>query len=344
MNNIQNLFLRFLDDESNLVDDNEITNFNYFDDLQKDEKKDRLTDIFLLISHITANHHRPPDFYSKIEKLFSPFIEEMKQNLTNDEIYQIFKENRLVLLFLFHKQVLKIDENISKSLPKFFTYEKVQFFSEGLIQLNENIQFEEHDRKRRIGENDNYICQLIRNDSIDDFIIYVNQSNIPLKSQIITSKYETNQYLLFYTCTTLIEYAAFFGSIQIFNYLRMNNVEVNQSLLPFAIYSNNAQMIHLIEECLGCIDCSYIENCIIVSLKCHHNDIANYFLSISQIYDFSVYVIQYSNYSMFDENTYKYLYQYVLSCNDSIVKILLKNPRADLIYNDALVHNFFFFL
>lgn len=32
--------------------------------------------------------------------------------------------------------------------------------------------------KRKNGENDSYICNLIRNDSIDDFIVYINRNNI----------------------------------------------------------------------------------------------------------------------------------------------------------------------
>ena len=30
-------------------------------------------------------------------------------------------------------------------------------------------------KNRRIGENNNKICELIRNDSLDDFIIYINK-------------------------------------------------------------------------------------------------------------------------------------------------------------------------
>ena len=47
---------------------------------------------------------------------------------------------------------------------------------------------------------------------------------------------------------TLIEYAAFNGSIQIFQYLKMNKVELNEELWSYAIHSGNAQIIHLLEE------------------------------------------------------------------------------------------------
>lgn len=71
------------------------------------------------------------------------------------------------------------------------------------------------DSKRRIGENESNICELIRNDSIDQFIEYANQSNFLLSSTVPSSIFETNHFLL-QNEPSLIEYAAFFGSIQFF--------------------------------------------------------------------------------------------------------------------------------
>lgn len=51
-------------------------------------------------------------------------------------------------------------------------------------------------KKCQIGENDDFICTLIRNDSIEDFVTYVNQTNLSLTSQIKPSIYETNSYLI----------------------------------------------------------------------------------------------------------------------------------------------------
>ncbi|KAK8838967.1 hypothetical protein M9Y10_032427 [Tritrichomonas musculus] len=45
---------------------------------------------------------------------------------------------------------------------------------------------------------------------------------------------------------TLIEYLGFFGSIHIFQYLTMNNVELKPSLGLYAVQSRNAELIHLI--------------------------------------------------------------------------------------------------
>ena len=78
---------------------------------------------------------------------------------------------------------------------------------------------------------------------------------------------------------SLIEYAVFFGSIQIFNYLRLEGVELTQSMWYFAIHGQNAEIIHFLEDNHVELD---DESCIQVfyeSIKCHHNDIVNYFIN-----------------------------------------------------------------
>ena len=71
--------------------------------------------------------------------------------------------------------------------------------------------------KRKSGENDTYICQLIQKDDIDNFISYISQNDILLNSEITESIFETNRFLL-KKKPSIIEYASFFGSIQIFKY------------------------------------------------------------------------------------------------------------------------------
>ena len=92
------------------------------------------------------------------------------------------------------------------------------------------------------------ICSLIRQDSVVDFITHVNRYNISPLSRISPSIFETNPFLIDNTNTSLIEYSAFFGSIQIFRYLLMNNAELTPSLWLYAIHSKNAELIHLLES------------------------------------------------------------------------------------------------
>ena len=76
--------------------------------------------------------------------------------------------------------------------------------------------------------------------------------------------------------TTLIEYSAFFGAIQIFQYLRLNNVELKPSLWLYAIHSRNAELIDLLESLNIDPPNEEYKTCLCESIKCHHNEIADY--------------------------------------------------------------------
>ena len=63
---------------------------------------------------------------------------------------------------------------------------------------------------QNIGENENFVCNLIRKDLIKEYIVHINKTNMKLERSIQRSIFETNQFL-FNKTPTLIEYAAFFG-------------------------------------------------------------------------------------------------------------------------------------
>ena len=62
------------------------------------------------------------------------------------------------------------------------------------------------------------------------------------------SIFETNSFLLEREETSLIEYAAFFGSIQIVKYLDLNGVDLSDSLMLFAIHGKNVELNNFLEE------------------------------------------------------------------------------------------------
>lgn len=159
--------------------------------------------------------------------------------------------------------------------------------------------FDNFDEKRRIGENESYICELIRSDSIVEFVSYVNKTNYPLSNYIRPSIFDTNPFLIYYT---LIEYAAFYGSIQVFQYLIMNNVELTSSLWLYAIHSNKPCMIHILEENNVAPKDSSFGECFQETIKCHHNNIANYIESNYNQKNAEKCIFQYYNYQYFPSN------------------------------------------
>ena len=138
-------------------------------------------------------------------------------------------------------------------------------------EINDQIYDIIFGNNRKIGENEDYICQMIRNDSVIEFIQYINKNNFSLKFKIKASIFETNSFLINRT-PTMIEYSAFFGSFQIFQYLFKNEVEVDSNLWLYAIHGKNPEIIHFLEE----IEIEPNIKCIKESIKFFHNEITEY--------------------------------------------------------------------
>ena len=261
---IQMEVLEFLNNDSYILDDlqNKIESIYYSSLNQEFQYKLKL--LFMLLLQISNDHHRSSNFFQKLEQIFSLFKDEIKKRFTNREFFDIFRSNKIIILYLLEEIIIVMDKYIINSMlvienskykagnyDRFF-HREIKFFLEEhkiereLFDFNTDV-FLKFDEKRHIGENDSYICQLIRDGSIEEFVVYVNRTNFPLSASVESSIFETNSFLI-HTNPDLIEYAAFFGSIQIFQYLRLNNVELKPSLYLYAIHSNNTEMIHLLEE------------------------------------------------------------------------------------------------
>ena len=235
------------------------------------ENKDDFKLFIKLISKISTNHNRGYDFIEKIEKILQHFKAHIKKSMNDSEIFAIFKESKRIILSLIEGSIIKVDDSFFNLLDT--NLELKENYKSYFFPIKQDEDFE---AKRKEGENDSYIASLIRNDSIDDFISYVNEKNLRLSSKTIKSSiFETNNFLIEKE-PTLMEYAFFYGSIQIINYLMNYKVDLNQSLWIYGIHSNNAEIINLLEE-------NHIpfifEDCVNEAVKCHHNDIADYFLN-----------------------------------------------------------------
>ena len=332
----------------------------YLEDQKIRENPHEIKLILHLISRISQNHHRTEQFFYKIEFILKTFKEEMKKFFSNFGIFNIFKSDKRILLFLFEEGIITLDKTIyyiitsfpyqKRDFPLYFSPEIKAFKNDENRKMDEN-EFKIFEEKRKIGENDSYICQLIRDDSIEEFIAYTTRTCLSLSnSKIPESIYETNSFLVNNKETTLIEYAAFYGSIQIFQYLRMMEVELKPSLWLYAIHSNNANLIHLLEEYRVEPDDISYEKCLKESIKCHHNEIANYIKAnllkekntnnkLKRIFNKGADAasFHYYNYSNFTNNYNQKSFFYYACKYDyfQIVDILLKTSKIDI--NNTIV-------
>ena len=252
MKEIQNNIIDYLN--SNQYEEEENKNLiDFFTNIKIQDEKDEFKSFLYLILKISNNHHQTKNFFDKIFRIINFYSSSIKNNFSNHEILNIFKENKLIILFLREKGILEIDQTIVSLLHKL----------DVLL------------RPKPIP----YICQLIQNDDIIEFIKYTNQTNYPIKiAKIDCQILETNSFLIEKN-PSLIEFSAFCGSIQIFKYLQLMSVDLTSSLWIYAIHGSSNEIINLLEESRVIPNNKIYDECLIESIKCYHNEIAEYLLT-----------------------------------------------------------------
>lgn len=335
MKEIQALFLDFFDDKENQEEIDKI--IKILDDLKVREEKENLKIMLHLIMIIASNRYESAKFYDKIFQILQNYFNEIKEFYTNFEIFLIFKQHKRILLFLIENKIIIPDELIAsfisdddyikKSYNSYFYPEFNHFFNEE-IKKNIHPKLLQNDceilkRGRKTVNLNLPIRKLIRNDSINDFISYVNSKNIPFDYRISTQITETNNFLI-KNEIRLIDYAAYCGSIQIFKYLVSNKVEMKPFLWLSAIHGNNSEIIHILEDSNIQPPNDNFLICFKEAIKCHSNDLAKYF----------------KNYFLNDKDENKLTF--ISSCIKYFNFEML--DEIDFSFNDFLNHDIFYFL
>lgn len=178
--------------------------------------------------------------------------------ISNIEKYNIFKYNPKIIVFLIENEILINDKIMSSRLLNsqycYYYYPEIK----ELIDNRDRNKYRKPSQnlpkdffqKRKNNDLDDYILKLIKEDSLDDFILYINETNYPYKDQglIVYNKgYDKNLFLIDHI-PSLIEYAALFGSFRIYQYLKMKKVELKSSIWIYAINGGNPEIIHDLEE------------------------------------------------------------------------------------------------
>ena len=339
----------------------------YLEKVEKCHKKERLIELFYLLLKVSDNYKRNSNFFEKIDHIFLYLDSHIKKNFSNYEVFNFFKSNKRILLNLFSKNIITMDKHIlkyllTKSDKNGQKYD--QYFSPEINLFNNSKTMDddfilEFNEKRKIGENDSLICTLIRNDSIDEFISYLNRNKISLSSKIERSIFETNNFLL-KNEPTLIEYAAFYGSIQIIQYLNSNGIELTPSLWIYAMHSKSLKLIKILEDKKIEPSDKVFKKCLEEAIKCHHYKIARYiqdFLidkenNIKNEKDVVYVALRYRNYSLFPKDFdvndlilfyYACKYNYIRIA-DFIMKTNKYNYDMSIVNKQQISNIIFFFI
>lgn len=285
MKMVQNTLLAFVENVGELSDnyDADLTTLLDGDNIRHHQHK--IKSILYLLSRVSNAHNRSCNLINKIEQILEKLRHRIKHFYSNFETFKIFEGNKRILVFLFEKGIITVDKEIADFLckdeymkanyPQYFFTELKPFLSQEMIDKIEKKLPNDFQEKRKKGENENYICDLIRNDFVHEFIDYTKKNNLDLDTIIKPSIFETNNYLI-KNQTSLIEYAAFFGSVQIFKYIYPKLNHIKSTLWFYVIHGKSAEIIHFLNENHFKVKHKDYLFYIKESVKCHHIDITNY--------------------------------------------------------------------
>lgn len=157
------------------------------------EDREKLKKVLQLITKIANNHHRDENLFKNIFNIIQNYTETIIESFSNYEIFDIFKSNKLILLFLFSNKTIFVDDKINEIIISkiekngnrycYFFYPEIKDFNdeeimkgieEELLSIDINI-FDNFNEKRQKGENESYICSLIRQDSIQEFVSFTTE-------------------------------------------------------------------------------------------------------------------------------------------------------------------------
>lgn len=340
---------------------------NFFKSKENFKDKNELFEFLRLLVKISKNHHRTTEFNGKLEQIVQYFSKDIVQNFTNSEIFNIFKNNKLLVLYLLKNKILTMDKpliiqmlekdnsnsTIKAKYYQFFIKEIESFLKkeeihdyDHLLHLDPEI-LENFEEKRQKDENESHICTLIRDDSIENFISHVREEKIQLSKTLIKpSIFETNPFLMDKS-VTLIEYSAFYGSLKIFQYLLNKKVNISPLLYICVVHSDSQELLQNFELNYDESFKPLLLKCLVESIKCHHNKIAKNFIDCFDSDEINKKIVSYGfryhNYEYFpsDINDKSIFYQACKNGYLDILQILFKLKIIDVNERIILKKNFF---
>ena len=110
-------FKSLYEDLLSFIDDNECndafpTISQKINDMGIKSDKIELEHFLRIVVSISNNHHRTNNFFNKIEQILDLLETQIKQTFSNLNLFNFFKKNKQILLFLFEKEIITLDDNI----------------------------------------------------------------------------------------------------------------------------------------------------------------------------------------------------------------------------------------
>lgn len=274
----------------------------------------------------SAIYARPKMFKVYIDLILN-FQTKIKNELTQNELFHIFGSHIVNFHLYIHsfyttqfiKATCQNDEVISSIFTPFF--ELIENNNEICCNIDAN-NFKENCLR---GENPNLIAHALRNDDIKLLQYHISHSNLDVNMKIPRSIFEIS-YIL-YDEPSLIEYSAFFASLQCFKFLLMQpNIKISDKLSNFAVAGGDYTIIHLIEN----KNIKFSAEDLNFAVQFHQNEVAEYLRDSYQIIDVN-------NESLFTSVTYYNICYFIKHINE-VQDINIRNK-----FNSTLLHTAAFY-
>lgn len=200
MKNIETLLESFIDSQ-NGVEECYQNLINKIGELKICQNKEKLESLLLLIDKITSNHFRHKDFFNKIGAIFD-FLLKRNKKFTSQELFNIFKDNKRILLLLIEQNIIVLDQSMATEIlnypyqyaqyPHYFYTEIKPFIDEKIslrifneIPIPKEFDFiTKFKFYQRNGENHDELYELIRSDSINQFKIYFQNQHMTYLTEV----------------------------------------------------------------------------------------------------------------------------------------------------------------
>ena len=215
--------------------------------------------------------------------------EEISKTICNDSIIEIFSQfllklNRQESYYLLEKMIEQelIDpSSIQKQQSLYFSHYKTkeeiaslqsnQFWKQfsSNIDVLEKDNWEFHKRYAREGVNPLEIAKIIRNDDVEKLQELSSQTSFNFQQTIEPSLYERYSFINKENIS-LIDYAAFFGSVKCFKFLIVNGSSIKNTGV-FAVAGGNLEIFYICVQNHSSFDRSYE-----TAIEYHRNDIFFY--------------------------------------------------------------------
>lgn len=250
----------------------------------------------VLVSIYTCFLCRPHSDFNYIDLFIE--VAKLPQNIFSSDDYILNFTNKFFIYQLYKVGLVKINSIYSQSLndESYLTY----FYPEIKEQYNESptyykysfslikksidslgYKFTDTDEKsylekftelRSNGKNPDPIALAIRDDDIERLQNLLYQTNT-LPNQVVHKSIFERFVFINIQSLTLIEFAAFFGSIQCFKFLYNQISELPETVATFAAAGGNYDIIHLCEK----REIDFNHESLVVSIRFFRSELSTYF-------------------------------------------------------------------